>query len=77
LSLSDILNELIAELDRIDQAINALEASSGGRTRRPGRPRGIPGRRGRGGRLSAAARKRISEGMKRRWALRKKNQKSE
>jgi hypothetical protein len=56
-----LIAELEAERDRLNQAIAALQ---GGRVRSTGN-----GRRGR--RLSAAARKRISDGMKRRWAARK------
>ena len=59
MTTDDILRELEAERDRLDQAIAALQK------RRTG------GRR-RGQRLSPAARRRISEGMKRRWAERKK-----
>jgi hypothetical protein len=63
-----IINELEAERDRLEQAISALRGSMGSR-------RGIGagpsrGRRGRR-RLSAAAKKRISEMMKKRWAERK------
>ena len=58
-----IIAELEAERDRLDEAIAALKA--GGRTRT------VNGRRRRR-QLSAAARKRISEGMKKRWAARKK-----
>ncbi|MFB3915828.1 MAG: hypothetical protein ACE14M_03810 [Terriglobales bacterium] len=73
-----ILAELRAERSRIDQAIIALEALS--RTGRAQSFRKISpatpgqGRRGRR-RMSAAARKRISEMMKRRWAERKKKAK--
>jgi hypothetical protein len=55
-----IIAALEAERDRLNQAIMALQGS-----------RAAQGRRGRR-RLSAAARRRISEGMKRRWATRKK-----
>ena len=58
-----IIAELEAERDRLDEAIAALEA--GWRTRT------VNGRRRRR-QLSAAERKRISEGMKKRWAARKK-----
>jgi hypothetical protein len=62
-----IISELEAERDRLEQAIFALRGSMNGR-------RGIAavgsGRRGRR-HLSAAAKKRISEMMKRRWAERK------
>jgi hypothetical protein len=57
-----LIAELEAERDRLNQAIAALQGSRG---------RASNGRRGR--RLSAAARKRISEGMKRRWAARKRS----
>ncbi len=55
-----IIVELEAERSRLETAIAALR---GKRSRKTGR--------GRRGRLSAAARKRISEGMKKRWASRK------
>jgi ribosomal protein S2 len=62
-----IITELEAERDRLEQAISALRGSMNGR-------RGIVavggGRRGRR-HLSAAAKKRISEMMKKRWAERK------
>jgi hypothetical protein len=60
------------ERDRLEQAIAALEGGDG---RRLGRKAGLllPVGRGRRGRrrLSAAAKKRISEMMKKRWAERK------
>jgi hypothetical protein len=59
---TEIIARLENERDRLSEAIEAL---TGGARRRPGRPSGR--------RLSAAARRRISEGMKRRWAARKKN----
>ena len=68
-----ILSALRDERDRLEQAIAALE---GGNGRRRGRTPGYAsnGRRGRRGRrrLSAAAKRRISEMMKLRWAERKK-----
>jgi hypothetical protein len=68
-----IISELEAERDRLEQAISALRGSlSGGRG--PGATAG-PGRRGRR-RLSAAAKRRISEMMKKRWAERKKAMKA-
>lgn len=71
-----IIAALREERDRLDQAISALEggAGRGRRGRRPGPVPGGPGR-GRGRRrrrLSAAAKQRISEMMKKRWAERKK-----
>jgi len=63
-----IVSELEAERDRLEQAISALRGSMSGR-------RGLAGIAGRGRRgrrhLSAAAKKRISEMMKKRWAERK------
>ena len=62
-----IISELESERDRLEQAISALRGSMSGR-------RGIVavgnGRRGRR-HLSAAAKRRISEMMKKRWAERK------
>jgi hypothetical protein len=67
-----ILSELEAERDRLEQAISALKGSMSGR-------RGVgpvgKGRRGRR-RLSAAAKRRISEMMKKRWAERKRAMKA-
>jgi hypothetical protein len=56
-----ILRQLEAERDRLNQAIKALQGARG-----RGRPR-IGTRR-----LSAAARRRISEAQKKRWGARKK-----
>ncbi len=64
-----IISELEAERDRLDQAISALRGSMRGR-RGP-----MAGRRGRR-RLSAAAKRRISEMMKKRWAERKRAMKA-
>ena len=70
LALESIVNQLKQERDRLDRAIAALEGGTG---RRRGRPpgshnAGTAGRR----HMSAAARKKISEQMKKRWAERKK-----
>jgi hypothetical protein len=79
-----MLSDLESERQRIDRAIAALQSIEGGtstssgpgrRGRRPGRPAGSSaapqnGRRRRRT-MSAAARKRISEMMKQRWAERK------
>ena len=59
-----IIAELEAERDRLTQAIGLLQ----GNQPRRGRPRGTGKRR----RLSPAAKKRISDAMKKRWAARKK-----
>lgn len=63
-----IISELEAERDRLEQAISALRGSMGRRY-------AAGGRRGRR-RLSAAAKRRISEMMKKRWAERKKAMKA-
>jgi hypothetical protein len=65
-----IITELEAERDRLEQAISALRGSMG--RRGPGRGRGRRGRR----HLSPAAKRRISEMMKKRWAERKKAMKA-
>lgn len=61
MKIPEIISELEAERDQLDSAIAALRGSA---TRRG------PGRRGRR-HLSAAAKRRISEMMKKRWAERK------
>lgn len=62
-----LIAELEAERDRLDKAIAALQGS-----RRAGTSRlGGNGRKG-GRRLSPEVRRRISEGMRKRWAARKK-----
>jgi hypothetical protein len=76
MDIQNILNDLKRERDRLDRAIMALEGPGVG-PRRRGRPVGSvnsattrPRRH-----MSAAARKRISEMMKQRWAERKKKSK--
>jgi hypothetical protein len=67
LDTQSIIAELEAERDRLNSAIAALQGSRG--TRRltaSGKPDG------RKRHLSAAARKKIGEAMKKRWAERKK-----
>jgi hypothetical protein len=62
-----IIAELEAERDRLDSAIASLRGNQGSRIRTAsGRPDG------RKRRLSAAARRKIGEAMKKRWAERKK-----
>lgn len=71
MDIQHIVSALRDEKDRLEQAIAALE---GGNGRKRGRRAGFlgNGRRGkRRRRLSAAAKKRISEMMKKRWAERK------
>lgn len=73
MNLQSILADLKSQRDRIDRAISALEGMGG---RGPGRPAGTTGKARRGRRhMSAAARKRISEMMKLRWAERKRKSK--
>jgi len=71
MDIQQILTDLKNERERIDAAIRALEGKSG---RGPGRPVGSGGKKRRT--MSPAARKRISEMMKLRWAERKKKAKS-
>lgn len=61
-----IIAELEAERDRLNRAIAALQVSGGGRGRITAK------RTGRRRHVSAAARKRISDAQKKRWAARKK-----
>ena len=64
-----IIAELEAERDRLDSAIAALRSSQRGHARTlSGKPDG----RSRKRHLSAAARKRIGEAMKKRWAEKRK-----
>jgi exonuclease VII small subunit len=63
-----IIAELEAERDRLNQAIAALQSSLGKRGRRASGK--LDGRKRH---LSAAARRRISKAMKKRWAARKKS----
>lgn len=60
---SQIVGELESQRDRLTQAIDALRNGHSG-------PRLVKGRRGRR-HLSAAAKRRISEMMKKNWAERK------
>ena len=72
----DIVKELKQQRDRLDAAIAALEGGRGSRKAANGRRKtrqGAPNGRRKGKRtLSAAARKRISEAAKARWAKAKK-----
>jgi hypothetical protein len=72
LDVQKIVAELKSERDRLGHAIDALEGIG---TRRASTKvtAATPATTGkRGGRLTAAGRKRLSEAMKRRWAERKK-----
>jgi len=73
MDLGKILAELRSQRTRLDQAISALEGRAGVSLPRRGRPPKATSPTGRQRRrhMSAAARKRISEAMKQRWANRK------
>ena len=70
MDLEGILAELRSQRARLDRAISALEGTAGPSARRRGRPPKAASTTGRQGRrhMSAAARKRISEATKARWA---------
>ena len=74
MNIKDVLQQLKAERDRLDNAIAALEPLAGDNRRRGSGPSSavekMPKRRRR--KMSAAARKRISDRMKARWAERRK-----
>jgi hypothetical protein len=63
-----IIAELEAERDRLDSAIAALQGSASGRGRGRAAAKRADGRKHH---LSAAARKRISDAQKKRWAAKK------
>jgi hypothetical protein len=67
---ASIVAELTAQRDRLDQAIAALRGKGTTIRTVTGKPDGLRRKRT----LSPAARKRIGEAMKKRWAERKKKQ---
>jgi hypothetical protein len=70
MDIASVVVALKEQRDRLDQAIAALESvGHGGRRGRPSKTVLADSRSGR--HMSAAARKRISEAMKARWAKRK------
>lgn len=79
MNANEIVQQLRAERDRLDAAIQALEGIGGGgsgkrRGRRPGsgnKPVSATRTKRRG--MSPAARKRIADAMKKRWAAAKKS----
>ena len=75
MDIQQIVTDLKNERDRIDAAIRALEGT-GKSGRGPGRPPGSGSKGRRRRTMSPAARKRISEMMKLRWAERKKKAKA-
>ena len=79
MNLSEIIKELTQERSKLDTAIQALEGVGGSSVKRRGRPPGsinkpaatsAPKKRRT---MSAAARKRLAEGMRKRWAAAKKS----
>lgn len=78
MDIQNVLADLKRELARLDAAIDALQGLGSGRNRGPGRPAGSGRPKAGGGRrhMSPAARRRISEIMKKRWAERKRAAKS-
>jgi hypothetical protein len=65
---ASIIAELEAERDRLNRALAALRGTGNTTRTATGKPDGRKSKRT----LSAAARKRIGEAMKKRWAERKK-----
>jgi len=68
MNINRILGELKAERDRIDRAISAIEGLNSTGRRRAGRPPKTAATRKRRGRMSAAARRKLSRLLKQRWA---------
>ena len=68
INITEILAELRAERNRIDQAISTLEAVNSTGHRRAGRPSTAPAGPRRRSRMSAAARRKLSRLLKQRWA---------
>jgi len=71
MDIQAIVSDLNAERNRIDQAISALEGLTSVSSPRRGRPRKAKQAAALGKKrrvMSAAARKRISDAMKKRWA---------
>ena len=80
MNLNEIVQQLRAERDKLDAAIQVLEGVSGASApKRRGRPPGSTNKQSTAGApkkrrtMSAAARKRIAEGMRKRWAAAKKS----
>jgi len=68
MDINGILAELHAERDRLDRAISALEAVNSTGRQRAGRPPRAAAPPRKGGRMSAAARRKLSRLLKQRWA---------
>ena len=70
MNVDQVVQQLKEQRDRLDAAIQALQGARG-----RGRPPGSTNKSGKRRSLSPAARKRISQAMKKRWAERKKAKK--
>ena len=68
MDINRILDELKAERDRIDRAISAIEGLNSTGRRRVGCPPRAAEKPRRRGRMSAAARRKLSRLLKQRWA---------
>jgi len=68
MNINTILGELRAERDCIDRAIAAIEHLNSTGQRKAGRPPRAAATRGQRGRMSAAARRKLSRLLKQRWA---------
>ena len=68
MNVNSILKELRAERDRIDRAIVTIEGLNSTGRRKQGRPPRTATTSRRRGRMSVAARKRLSQLLKQRWA---------
>jgi len=68
MDINSILDQMKQQRDRLDRAISALEGGRATKARRKTGSRAANGRRKGKRRLSAAARKKISEAAKARWA---------
>ena len=75
MDIQQLLTDLNRDRDRLDQAIAALEGLGTRPGSRRGRPPGTkqakPARTRKGGGITAAGRRRLSEMMKKRWLERK------
>jgi len=74
MKVNEIVQQLKQERDRLNAAIAALGGMNGAGNKRRGRPAGSTTKARSGRRqMSAAARKRIADAMKARWAAAKKS----
>ena len=68
MNIHQIIAELRAERDRIESAISAIVGLNSTGRRRAGRPPKVTRKTRRRGRMSAAARRKMSRLLKQRWA---------